>query len=132
MISEVADLAVHRALKVVKAQLAAVAAESAALKLRLQPEVASRVLMALAVEDREEFASRFARVREPLLELMAVLLAEQQVVGDAPDPLRALAVALGEPRFVTDMPQLVADYLATLPVTYDQLRRRYGPKVLDE
>jgi len=129
--AEVSDLAAHRALLVVRRQLAAVAAEHAALRLRLQPETASRVLLAQVAAGRDAAPSRLARAREPLLELMALLLAEQQVQGDAPDPLRALAVALQEPAFVTDMPQLVAACLDTLPAAYDQLRREYGPGVFD-
>lgn len=118
-------------LKDLRQQADALERSNADIRLRLEPGLRSSVLLALAAVCRDAAPSRLARAREPLLELMALLLAEQHVQGDEPDPLRALAVAFGDARFCLDMPQLVAESLDTLSIAYEQLRREYGPGVFD-
>lgn len=131
MSAELIDLAQVRELRALQRQVLRLQAEAADLRLRAQPEVAARVLYAQAVQLRNAHAHTLAQARGPLLQLLAVLIAAQVARHEEVDPLRALAVALAEPRVRLDMDGLVGERLAGLPAALASLSRVYGSKLFE-
>ena len=98
-------------------------------RLESQPALAERALHIQLCEVENRFAALLGHVKEPLIALVELALAAQAAVGDAPDALLAICLALHDKRLL-DVGARIRERMAALPAEVARLEREYGPELL--